>query len=388
MKRECVVPPYRKPGRVKGAKVRELIQPHWTRQLMVFPQNKFRGLDRWDTPGTTPAGPTILNLLHICRALHQIQSELERVAAVKGAGDPLSALLAGSDVKLEADTLASFLAARKSQDSNSLNSYSSHDDGGALASTSTTPLDAPQLSLPDLAHLGATPQPLDNFYLVHNPDEVSHSLPRSRSFSITHLLSPSSSGPPSSQSAQSPHHALEVGTGAISNPLGLLAEASEAVRGVHRASDSSATVVREPPPLHARPVTEMLSGSAIDSRISSLNIPWEDLAEGLLKVTGETDSTPMRSVCFFRPRAYSAKRDLNPEWDPLEIGLLTDQQSTVFFREYVALSLDVALHFVCSHNSFRYRFWTQLHPFTTVLDPLIHVITILLWGSDPRRNMY
>ena len=72
----------------------------------------------------------------------------------------------------------------------------------------------------------------------------------------------------------------------------------------------------------------------MDARISSLNLARESIADALVKVTLETESTPIGSV---RPRALITKRDLDEEWDPLESGLLSAQQETIFYREYVCI---------------------------------------------------
>ncbi|KAL8277759.1 hypothetical protein RQP46_009881 [Phenoliferia psychrophenolica] len=219
---------------------------------------------------------------------------MEKVSGGKGSSDlqNVMSLLAasGEDIKIEPDALAALLAARTTQTEGQLDLYSSFDDGDPHAST------------------------------------------------LQNILSPSSD---LTESPTFPgDHALKS---SLSNPLALLAAASEAVRGPSRSGDSSLPVAR-PSPVHARPVVEILAGAALDPRLGALNLSRESLEEALKKVTAPTtaemDLVPMRS---FRPRASSTKRDLNPEWDPLAIGLLTDQQATVFFRE----------------------FFTQMHPFVS-----------------------
>ena len=257
---------------------------------------------------------------------------MEKVSGGKGSVGDLQSVMSllatsGEGIKLEPDALAALLAAQIDQ-SRALAMMTNSGNKEMHASNSVSPHDPPApLFLPEPnppSQSFGNPFPLP-------PLSISHaSASRCRSYSLQQMLSPSSSTP--SQHSRSYHHAAEAASQDISNPLAMLAAASEAARDPHHGDPAASPIARNP--VHSRPVTELLSGTLMDARISSLNLARESIADALVKVTLETESTPIGSV---RPRALITKRDLDEEWDPLESGLLSAQQETIFYREYVCI---------------------------------------------------
>ncbi|KAM0755377.1 hypothetical protein T439DRAFT_375753 [Meredithblackwellia eburnea MCA 4105] len=220
------------------------------------------------------------------------------------------------------------------------------------------------------------------------PLSLSHLLlpPTSNPSPPTKLSSPLSSDHSTPSQPQPPHPSSSTNSKSISNPLGLLAEASEAVRpALLLPSKTKPSSLVQPggegggtetgtgtgtgggeEGHHTRPVTELLAGSVLDTRLAALALPWDLLAEGLTSITclpthppnvtsrgGQEEEDDVDS--FFLPKCWPPKRDLERDWDPIELGLVTKDQVGVFFRE----------------------FWLQLHPFVSLLDPLIHTPTFV-----------
>ncbi|PYI16063.1 hypothetical protein BO99DRAFT_366926 [Aspergillus violaceofuscus CBS 115571] len=125
----------------------------------------------------------------------------------------------------------------------------------------------------------------------------------------------------------------------ISNPLALLADASEAVHAdASQASKDNTREGRE---------RELLSRSGCVSL--GLQLSRESLETGLDTLFASSVK-PGRSSDYFKPPDPSAFRDIGPDLDPVELGLVTMEEAHFFFPIYFA----------------------RLHPVNGILDPLLH----------------
>lgn len=145
----------------------------------------------------------------------------------------------------------------------------------------------------------------------------------------------------------------------ITNPLGLLAEASCALP-----SSSSLRIDQT--------MLEMLSeGAEVDPRIARLGLSTSDLSASLLAITSssETRTLGIGDFDFFRTPLVSTHRDIGPSLDPLDLALLTEEEAYGFFETCAFQLSDLAQSLMLAVR----RFFANMHPLVSVLDPAIHV---------------
>lgn len=127
----------------------------------------------------------------------------------------------------------------------------------------------------------------------------------------------------------------------ISNPLGLLAEASGAARNV---PDSAAGGMHDF-------IRHMLQSdqNALDPVVTALGLGSEEVTQSLSALTQINIPKVSESPSLSAP--MKTIRDVDPELDPLSLALLTEEQVDLFWR----------------------TFFSNLHPLIAILDPSIHV---------------
>lgn len=133
----------------------------------------------------------------------------------------------------------------------------------------------------------------------------------------------------------------------LSNPLGLLAEASGAAKFVNESQQ---------PENYANNVQHLLHQSLqndgpLDSNIAALGFPAEAVITGLGSLSEVSVPKVSESASHYQP--LPTVRDLDFELDPLGLCLLSEQQVQPFFA----------------------AFFNHLHPLIAILDPNIHVST-------------
>ncbi|WVF71066.1 hypothetical protein IAT40_005863 [Kwoniella sp. CBS 6097] len=149
--------------------------------------------------------------------------------------------------------------------------------------------------------------------------------------------------------------------GALSNPVRLLTEAAEE----HSSGSSAAsreelpfrkeTTTKPPLPIQYRlpeTIRAMLNEEPTDQWIHVLTSDVTYLGSGILNMVIESarESLSVEDKAFFKPPRKDTKRDLGPEYDPVALALLTEQESAAFFDSFFA----------------------KLHPMLPVLDPSLH----------------
>ncbi|KAI5481613.1 hypothetical protein MNV49_002839 [Pseudohyphozyma bogoriensis] len=307
------------------------------------------------------------------RALRQIQTELKRVKNGTGAPADVLNLLASTELGADDSTLlTSLLAAQQAQGRDAT-------AGNAVASTSGTSNSSQQLSFqlppPPVPHSQPPPPPhpradfqipeplpdphMDNIFLLNTLKRPHDGTGQSQRapFSLSHILSPT---PPPTHSP-SPHSSSADGprpgpSAAISNPLGLLAEASEAVRPspLFKSGFLSADSPYGSPEHHQKKtkVTDMLNTGPLDSRVANLGLSWDSVNKGLKAITADPSSKLAETeMDFFRPKTNPAVRgDVGPEYDPIDLALITPEEVQTFFRV----------------------FYAHLHPLISALDQTLH----------------
>ena len=157
----------------------------------------------------------------------------------------------------------------------------------------------------------------------------------------------------------------------LSNPVKLLADAAE--ENNSDTLDAAAVKriqVEEPalPPQYTLPgtIAALLSEGRVDSRIASLHLDSEYLAEGLQSLLADTAhrSLTVDDKRFFKPSRIHVKRDIGPEYDPLDLALVTMKEVKVFFT----------------------TFFAKLHPVLPVMDPCLHTPECKSWHVSPRMR--
>jgi hypothetical protein len=143
----------------------------------------------------------------------------------------------------------------------------------------------------------------------------------------------------------------------LSNPVRLLAEAAEESNPEswnHAAVQPIPVSQPTVPPQYTLPDTlaALLTEGAVDHRVASLRLDNDFLAEGLHSLLADTAHQTLadEDKRFFKPARNQVKRDLGPEYDPLELALVTMKEVKVFFASFFA----------------------KLHPVLPVLDPALH----------------
>ena len=142
----------------------------------------------------------------------------------------------------------------------------------------------------------------------------------------------------------------------LSNPVGLLAEAAEESNSDGLEHNAVPRPAAHPalPPQYTLPDTlrSLLNEGILDERVASLHIDDDYLAHGLVSLLSDAAhrSLAEEDKRFFKPARHPVKRDLGPEYDPLDLALVTMNEVKVFFASY----------------------FSKLHPVLPVLDPALH----------------
>ncbi|PYH76315.1 hypothetical protein BO82DRAFT_426433 [Aspergillus uvarum CBS 121591] len=174
------------------------------------------------------------------------------------------------------------------------------------------------------------------------------SMPKAATPISSQLSSPSvcepDDGPISASPLNHPSHLPSEGlpdgpSQPISNPLALLADASEAVHANASQASKDNTDEGRVRDLLSRPGSVSLG----------LQLSRESLETGL-NILCASSFRPGRSSDYFKPPDPSAFRDIGPDLDPVDLGLVTMEEAHFLFPIYFA----------------------RLHPVNGILDPLLH----------------
>ncbi|RAH67443.1 Zn(II)2Cys6 transcription factor [Aspergillus aculeatinus CBS 121060] len=174
------------------------------------------------------------------------------------------------------------------------------------------------------------------------------SMPKAATSNNTQLSSPSVCEPDGgpilasllNDSSQIPSEGVPDGPSQpISNPLALLADASEAVHANASQASKDNTHEGRGGDLLSRPGCFSLG----------LQLSRESLEIGLDALFA-TSFKPGRSSDYFKPPDPSAFRDVGPDLDPVDLGLVTMEEADFLFPIYFA----------------------RLHPVNGILDPFLH----------------
>lgn len=161
--------------------------------------------------------------------------------------------------------------------------------------------------------------------ILDPPSSAVSSLP----FSFAGVLHSTSSPPPATPSSAGTHESGPHTSHAISNPLGLLAEASEGLLGHSFPAQGVQNSLSES--TLPNKVTDMLGAGPLDSRLKSLDLSWSSVSRGLLSVCGTSNAEKHKGLDFFRSNSEAIRGDLGDEFDPVTLGLLTEHEVTEAF---------------------------------------------------------
>ncbi|KAM0747196.1 hypothetical protein T439DRAFT_328958 [Meredithblackwellia eburnea MCA 4105] len=328
--RECTLPAYRKPGRALGAK------------------NKYYGVDR---------------------ALKQIESGLKRLKRNSGNPDEaLAALLDAEGVSTASHPPASSSLAGATQNANSAETLAQLPqiteglpesqlslDLFTSQSLLSLPIELPphpSTSTANIAEPFDFSLPVDTTVSIHDPSPKHHQPSpisskgmRTRSNKGNSVGSPSGSAHP------------------VSNPLGLLAEASTAAGAGSPSpprSPAQAFIIEEDP---LRFLEGLLQGP-VDSNLSQFQLPDKIVLEGL---NSSFQGGSNEDVVYFKSRISRTIRDIGEKYDPILQALVTEEEARQFFQYFMdnvhklIATMDAQIHtfeFVRSRSAFL---------FTTVL---------------------
>jgi hypothetical protein len=127
----------------------------------------------------------------------------------------------------------------------------------------------------------------------------------------------------------------------ISNPLGLLAEASDSIRDTSKPPPSSRHAeLPLPTYLFSASLTADISLAAFGSTAQELgiHIPPSRLRDGLASVTEPRDSSEVvgtgAGLDYFRDGAGWVKRDVSDDLDAVNLGLVTMEEAVELFEMY------------------------------------------------------
>lgn len=126
---------------------------------------------------------------------------------------------------------------------------------------------------------------------------------------------------------------------AISNPLGLLAEVSEAEFQSPNTGQGSSMDMSRIHPLSSSlqsKLTTLLHGGEVDPRLSKLNLDHEVLLNGLqyLASPDQASSNAFHDINTYQIHQCRTVRDIGSELDPIECAVLSERESVYLYDMY------------------------------------------------------
>lgn len=126
----------------------------------------------------------------------------------------------------------------------------------------------------------------------------------------------------------------------INNPLALLADASSAAQALHhRAVQSNESPVSNRDSVHSRQSSSYSSGAWLARRLLSrpgyvslgLETNRASLEQGLEAVFTAATEREYRQLNYFKPPGSGSFRDVGPDLDPVDLGLVTMEEAHYLF---------------------------------------------------------
>lgn len=162
----------------------------------------------------------------------------------------------------------------------------------------------------------------------------------------------------------------------ISNPLALLADASDAAQAMELHSISTKSSPTSTIESSAtQPSASLANGASLGSQLLrrpgyvslGIQISRDTLESGIDALVAPSKH-PHRYSNYFKSPPQVPLRDVGPDVDPVDLGLVTMNEAYYLFPMYVILPPALLFHMALIHFSY----FARLHPVNGILDPMLH----------------